>query len=84
MSTVFDVTAVTVNGGAPTSFGTAIDNVLIQDAFQPINVTVTNPQDIETVEVAVPGIQGPPGLQNVFVSDTAPSSPSINDIWIEI
>lgn len=35
-------------------------------------------------EVAVPGMQGPPGLQNVHVSAVEPQDPNINDIWIQI
>jgi hypothetical protein len=84
MSTVFEVTSVSVDGGAASTFDAGIDTITIENAFDTPNVTISTPQDVEIVEVQVPGIQGPPGLQNVFVSDTAPSTPTLNDIWIEI
>lgn len=88
MSTVFDVTGISVDGGATTALIAGVDQVTITDATSIPNVTVSVPDPVDTVTVEVPGIQGPPGLQNVFVSSTDPSAgwgaAQTGFIWIQI
>lgn len=59
MSTVFDVTGISVDG-----LTSAIDTTPAVD----INV-----DEVLTVEVQVPGMQGPPGVQNVFPQSNNPA-----------
>lgn len=48
-------------------------------------VTVTTEAPVASISVPiVTGPQGIPGLQNVYVQITQPSSPNTNDIWIQI
>jgi hypothetical protein len=35
-------------------------------------------------QIDIPGLQGPPGLQNVRVQTLEPENPNLNDIWIQI
>ena len=88
MSTVFDVNALTVNGSGTTSMGTSITDIVITDATIVPNVDIIVNSEVESIEVQVPGPQGPPGLQNVYVGPTDPSvlygwGPEETDfIWI--
>jgi hypothetical protein len=88
MSTVFDINAISVNGGTTTSIGVAITEVVITDAMVVPNIDINIQAEPETIEIQVPGVQGPPGLQNVYVG---PDDPSVlygwgpeeeNFIWI--
>lgn len=47
-----------------------------------IEVEVAPAPAVVTVEV--PGIAGPQGDPGIIVSDTAPGSPSLNQLWLEI
>lgn len=38
----------------------------------------------EVIEVEIPGIQGPKGEPGITVSETAPTNPSENDLWVDI
>lgn len=70
----------------------AIVNVKVSAASAP-NVTIQTAAAVQAqilqtlpsnVAIAVPGPQGPPGVQNVFVSSTPPPDPEINTIWIKV
>lgn len=37
-----------------------------------------------TVGIGTPGAQGPQGDPGITVSSVAPSSPQVNDLWLEI
>lgn len=39
---------------------------------------------VSTTVATIPGPQGPPGVQNVYVGATAPANPEIGWIWIQI
>jgi hypothetical protein len=47
-------------------------------------VGVVAPGEPEIVEVEVPGIQGPPGLDNYVISETQPENPTEEMIWFRI
>jgi hypothetical protein len=85
MGLIKDVTAISIDQGADVIIGTgAVEQIVIDDATVAeevvLNIT-SNPEIIEIIDV---GPQGPPGLQNVYVQSTAPTSPNLNDIWIQI
>lgn len=62
MSTIFEVTSVTV------------DDNLFNISGAAIGFNVTYPiETVDTVTVEVPGLQGPPGLQNVYAQTTNPA-----------
>lgn len=84
MSTIFDVTSVKVEGNTDVVLSSSpMPEISITDTSIP-QVTLQVQQAVETVQVAVEGPQGPPGVQNLFVSSTPPQNPKINDIWIQI
>jgi hypothetical protein len=69
MSTVFDVTSVIINADtALTASVDAIDTATITDAMEPVTVSIDATEVVSQVAVQVPGLQGPPGLKNVYVS----------------
>lgn len=84
MSTIFDVTAVSVEGNADVVISTAtMPTITVTDMTVP-QVSLKVEQEVEVLQIAVPGPQGPPGVQNLFVSSTPPQNPTLNDIWIQI
>lgn len=90
MSTVFDVTSIVVDGGTPAAFDTAIDTVTISDVTTTPSVTISNPETVDVVNIEVPGMQGPPGLKNVYIQSENPATQygwgieETNFIWIPI
>lgn len=47
------------------------------------NINVPAPTDTNVIDVITAGPQGPPGVQNVYVQPTPPSSPQVNWIWVD-
>ena len=93
MSTVFDVTSVEVQADTNTVFAVdSVQSVTISDDMTPVSVTVDATDVVSQVNVEVPGIQGPPGLQNVHVGLTNPATIPGEEwgmaekgyIWIEV
>lgn len=92
MTTIQDVSVVQVQAGAAPILVNPLS--LEVKLVQPIElnaVTVVNPGDIATSQLIVAGPQGPPGLQNVFVSSTPPdprlqAGYNVNTkyVWIDI
>lgn len=74
MSTVFDVDQISVAGGSSTSFQTSVTEVTIINAFQTPSVSIEAQTSSPVVQVEVPGMQGPPGLKNVYVQSTSPAA----------
>lgn len=73
MATHADIAQVTVGAGGPTVAYTATQMVItVVDAPAIGMVGVPIPEPVEVVQVTTPGIQGPQGLQNTFISQTAP------------
>jgi hypothetical protein len=73
MATHADIAQVTVGQGGPTVAYTAAEMVItVVDALAIGMVGVPIPEPVEVLEVVTPGIQGPMGLQNTFISQTAP------------
>jgi hypothetical protein len=82
MSTVFDVEGIFVEGESSVAIDSAIDTITITDAMAVQNVTLDVPQELETTVIQVPGIQGPPGVQNLYVqSDDPRKDGNGNTIW---
>jgi hypothetical protein len=88
VSTVFDVTAITVDGGTPIVASADVDVITISDVTTAPSIVIDQPDTVQSVTVEVPGIQGPPGLQNVFVGPDDPSAgwgmAQKGFIWIEV
>jgi len=91
VSTVFDVTAVTVDADTSTTFSVAgVDEVVITDATLVPDITLDAPEAVSGVIVEVPGMQGPPGLKNVYVQENDPAveygwgPEEAGFIWIEV
>lgn len=61
MSTVFDIT------------GISIDDGTVVTLENPVTVVNTTLNAVESVVVEVPGMQGPPGVQNVYVQENDPA-----------
>lgn len=63
-------------------------------SFQSFHISVPSDQTVDLATLTpVPsasgtyylvGPEGPPGVQNLFVQSTAPTSPALNDVWIQI
>lgn len=72
MSTVFDAAAIVVDGST-SALQPAVStvNVVVSQTIQSVNLTV--PNTTSAIEVQLPGVQGPPGLQNVFVQSNDPA-----------
>ena len=91
MSTVFDVTGVTIDADVSTSFTVAgVESVTIADVTAPVSVTIDATDVVSGVAVEVPGMQGPPGLQNVYPQLANPAlqygwgPEEAGFIWIEV
>lgn len=84
MSSFADITSVSVDGQEDIVFGNPVTEIVIEDALLVPSIELQVPNEITTIEIAVEGPQGPPGVQNVFVQSTAPTSPNLNDIWIQV
>lgn len=91
MSTVFDVTGITVSADVeiPVTIN-SVESVTIADAMVTPTVTLESDLMVSQIDVEVPGPQGPPGVQNVYVGATNPATipgqewgaEEINYIWI--
>lgn len=91
MSDVFDVTSVTIEGDTSTTFTfDGIESVVITDATSVPDVTLQVPEEIDAVTLEVPGMQGPPGDQNIFPQPNSPADEygwgpeDAYKIWIEV
>lgn len=86
MATHADIANVQVGAGGPTVAYTATEMVVtVVEATDIGMVGVPIPEPFEVLEVVTPGIQGPQGVQNVFISSTPPSNPVPNQtIWVKI
>jgi len=74
VSTVHDVTGFTVDGDTSTSFSVqGVEEVSFVVDNEPVSVTVQADEPITQVNIEVPGIQGPPGLQNVYPQLNSPA-----------
>jgi hypothetical protein len=78
VSTVFDVSGISIDGGSVLAVDANVDTVTISDVTTVPNVTISVPEEIESAIVEVPGIQGPPGLQNVYIQ---PNDPAVEFGW---
>lgn len=82
MSTVFDVESVSIIEDTTTTFLDGVDSVTITDATTWPSVTIDVPADMPAAIVEVPGVQGAPGLQNVYAQLADPSKDELgNTIW---
>lgn len=68
-----------------------VEEIVITDATSaPLDITVDVTEVVTEVNVEVPGVQGPPGLQNVFVGTAAEVAAlgwgpeEADHIWIEV
>jgi len=66
----------------------------INSSLEPEFVEIVRPSDVDTItipeanmpeviEIGFPVVQGPPGVQNVYVGPTPPLNPEIGWIWID-
>lgn len=66
----------------------------INSSLEPEVVEIVRPSEIttltvpeanvpEVLQIDVPGLQGPPGVQNVYVGPTPPPSPEVGWIWVD-
>lgn len=86
MATVFDVARTDVIDSNSNAVGytvSTVDVIEVLDTNSPSIIETLVAASPNTVEIAVAGPQGPPGLQNVFVGPTPPANPQINWIWID-
>lgn len=73
MSSLFDVTGIAVDEGQFVALIDGIQQVTVQ-VDQPVStVTITADSGPEVLQIEVPGPQGPPGLQNVYIQTNDPS-----------
>lgn len=86
MGLITDVTSLEIEGEDPIAVSSQTTTVTIQDAFSVPDITITPATGPEIVEVQVAGPQGPPGLQNVYIQETAPDWGPEQEgfIWAEI
>jgi hypothetical protein len=85
MGLIKDVTSISIDQGADVIIGTgAVEQIIIDDATIAEEIVLNVTSNPEIVEITTVGPQGPPGLKNVYVQSTAPTSPNLNDIWIQI
>ena len=90
MSTVFDVTSITIDDGAPLGLSAGVDNVSISVVNVVETVTVSTPDPVDSAMVEVPGMQGAPGVKNVYVQLANPAVANgwgmaeKGYIWIEV
>lgn len=88
MTSVLDVSTLTVTEqGADSEFVPA--EVILTNSMLTESIELTVESIVDTVEVVTAGMQGRPGLQNVFVDATDPSDESWgeaqkNFIWVKI
>ena len=86
MSTVFDAASITVAELPLTGLGVAPSSITITVPTTVTSVSLTAPNTAGSIDIQVPGPQGPPGLQNVYMSETQPlwGPEEEGYIWAEI
>jgi len=86
MSTVFDAASIDVAELPNTALGVAPSTIVITVPTTATSVSITAPNTVGSIDIEVPGPQGPPGLQNVYVSETQPvwGPEEEGFIWAEI
>lgn len=84
MASVDDIASwgITESGASGSIAAATLDITAVLETEVDIETMVV-PGDVATIEVVTPGMQGPPGTQNVFVQDTPPDNPEVNWIWID-
>lgn len=83
MSTVFDVTTLDTQKGAIALAGGNVTSVEITTTLAVPTFSVEVPNSVTTVEVAVPGVQGPPGAKNLYAQTDDPSKKDGVTVWGE-
>lgn len=85
MATINDIVSFTIDEQGPTSgvLSAPIIDVNIVATPQVDIISVPEALSPEMIEIDVPGLQGPPGLQNVFVGPTPPPNPQDGWVWID-
>lgn len=80
-----DVVSIDISDGSVVVVPDIASMVITVDELPVNSITVTTDQVAGAVSriAELLGIQGPSGLQNVWVG-TEPTSPKLNDIWIQI
>lgn len=73
MSTVFDVTTLDTKDGAIAIAGGNVTTVEITTSLAVPTYSIEVPNSVATVEVAVPGVQGPAGAQNLYAQVEDPA-----------
>jgi hypothetical protein len=91
VSLIFDAKSITVDADEPIEFSMpGIRNVDVSIDNPVTKVEVNVPNTVSEVAVEVPGLQGAPGLQNVYIRDTSPAIDfgwGMNEkdyVWIKI
>ena len=81
--TINDISGFVIADGnvAVTSTLASLTVTLVNPAGSAIEIT--DPGSVSVVEVITAGPQGAPGVQNVYVGTSPPSSPQIDWIWID-
>jgi hypothetical protein len=88
VSTIFDIDTI-VADETTINVGSVPTTITLQDSLTPMQVALTVNTSPEIVAVEIPGPQGPPGLQNVYVQTTDPAvqyswgAAEANYIWIQ-
>lgn len=78
MSLVWDAKSLLVEGNPELALAQSVATVEITTTLAVPEVTLDVPNSTQTVQVEVPGLQGPPGVQNVFIQ---PNDPAVEFGW---
>ena len=74
MGLISEVAQMSVDGSPNITVGTgAIQTIEIIDTQQIPETEIIVPATTQVVEVEVPGVQGPPGVQNVYIQENNPA-----------
>lgn len=91
MSTVFDVDGIEISqqNDIPMTGSLSTTPAEVSIITTPVeSIEISNIGDTVVTEVQVPGIQGAPGVQNVYVSSTDPSTgwgpEQSGYVWIKV
>jgi len=90
VSSVFDVDTISIDESDAIDFSSKVESVEILVDSDIETVTITQPDDVRSVMVEVPGIQGEPGVKNVYVQSENPATQfgwgaaEKGYIWIEV
>lgn len=86
MSQVTDIGEVIVDANASPIAVTSINmDIEVTELAELSTVELTGPGEVTSVQVDTPGIQGPPGLQNVWIGEEPPLEKReiFKTIWID-